>query len=781
MVKADKLLIQLECHWFFILSIVVAWLLLLENKTELFAFIFCLVLLRILCLKRPLVLLFAIGCLLGVSCRLHQINSSRAAERLLPLNGNTETVQLVVLPDQVTQTESYLSGKARLKLKGEEKFETSIIFTYWFQPEDRWQSYPFTESVTAIEGEGIFNYPESARNFGGFDYRAYLQDQAIIWQLTLSNIGKVSVIEPEGLSYWSVARMKLTRFLRCMAHYDLVALHNKLLFNLESESYKKYKVEFAMLGILHYFSISGFHLNYLRRYFNEGLLRIGVDPSGSFCITAVLLFFYACLIAWPIGVVRSMGVYYSRSFLTYFNLSFSHMDVMAIVCLILLFFNPYLLHNLGFVFSFLMSFLLAIQKGEGKEQKETSFDNLFMCLLFSWPLLLNTRFEWNVMQLLILLLLGCVFEKWIMPGMLLLTLLLILGQWFSICEEVVICLSNLFAWCWEKLSFSWLMDMTNFVHGIASPWEILLLLVGATYWVYERPIKPIKAYLAVMMVYLFVFFILPLCDLSTRLTVIDVGQGDALLYQPAFKQGAWLIDTGGKRLWQGNQQIQEDFADKNLLPALKAQGVSRLRGVVITHPDIDHVGHIIRLAEKVPIESIFISQYTEEDPFWQAIKGKLSSYTDIYVIRPGGMTHLADGALSLFSLKGDGALSANDTSLLCLFRIHHQTLLNMGDLSTEQEVVLMETFPDLRADILKIGHHGSRTSTSESLLRHLRVKVAFISAGVDNSYGHPHSEVIKRLENQQVKYYSTHSEGAIQLRYHPWWGWSLKTALAFDK
>ena len=151
------------------------------------------------------------------------------------------------------------------------------------------------------------------------------------------------------------------------------------------------------------------------------------------------------------------------------------------------------------------------------------------------------------------------------------------------------------------------------------------------------------------------------------------------------------------------------------------------------------------------------------------------------MIRPGGMTHLADGALSLFSLKGDGALSANDTSLLCLFRIHHQTLLNMGDLSTEQEVVLMETFPDLRADILKIGHHGSRTSTSESLLRHLRVKVAFISAGVDNSYGHPHSEVIKRLENQQVKYYSTHSEGAIQLRYHPWWGWSLKTALAFDK
>ncbi|MBG9981009.1 DNA internalization-related competence protein ComEC/Rec2 [Facklamia sp. DSM 111019] len=781
MVKIDKFFSQLEYHWFFILSMVVAWLLLIENKTEIFALIFGVILLRIWYLKRPLVLLLTLACLFGISFRVYKINSNRAAEKLLHLDEQADTVQLMIQPDQVTQTETYLSGKAWLKLKGEEKFERPIIFTYWFQSNDRWQSYPFTERITVIEGEGSFSYPDSARNFGDFDYRTYLQDQAIIWQLEMAKIEKVSDIQPEGLSSWPIIRMKLTRFLRRLAHYDLVALHNKLLFNLESETYKKYKLKFAMLGILHYFSISGFHLNYLRRHFNEGLLRIGVDPTGAFYITVVFLFFYACLISWPIGVVRSLGVYYSRSFLAYFNLSFSHMDVMAIVCLMTLFFNPFLLHNLGFVFSFLMSFLLVIQKDNGKESKENSFDNLFMCLLFSWPLLLNTRFEWNVMQLLVLVLLGWVFEKWIMPGMLVLTILLILGQWFSICDEVIFCLSNLFSYCWESVSLSWLMDMTNFVHGIASPWEILLLLGGAIYWVYERPTKPRKAYLAVAVTYILVFFIFPLCDLSTRLTVIDVGQGDALLFQTSFKQGAWLVDTGGKRSWQGDQQIQEGFADKNLLPALKAQGISSLRGVIITHPDIDHVGNIIQLAEKIPIDSIFVSQYTEGDPFWQTIQGKLPSSTKICVIRPGEMTHLAGGAISIFSLKEERALSANDTSLLCLIRIQHHTLLNMGDLSTEQELVLIKEYPDLRADMLKVGHHGSRTSTSENLLRHLQVKLAFISAGVDNSYGHPHSEVIDRLENQQVKFYSTHSEGAIQLKYHPWWGWSLKTALAVDK
>jgi competence protein ComEC len=207
---------------------------------------------------------------------------------------------------------------------------------------------------------------------------------------------------------------------------------------------------------------------------------------------------------------------------------------------------------------------------------------------------------------------------------------------------------------------------------------------------------------------------------------INVGQGDATLVS---SQGrSLLIDTGGVK--------QFDIAKEVLIPYFLKQRIRQLDYLIITHDDYDHNGGVSSLIKHFRVKKIIMTSFK---PF-QLGRMMISNYQQYWL-----------------SLVED-----NERSLMVGIEWLDCRWLVMGDATVKTEELLLNNFPDLKANILRVGHHGSNTSTSNRLLNQLDVKHAVISSGGGNRYGHPHHEVIQRLHANGIRIRRTDIEGTIR-------------------
>lgn len=211
-----------------------------------------------------------------------------------------------------------------------------------------------------------------------------------------------------------------------------------------------------------------------------------------------------------------------------------------------------------------------------------------------------------------------------------------------------------------------------------------------------------------------------------EVTFLNVGQGDCILLQAPFNQYNIMIDIPSTK----NQNI----AEKIVVPYLKSIGVHHLDTLILTHDDLDHAGGEKQLKELITVNQTITSH---ED-------------VDFYKIK-----------LQSLNTKHE---EENANSLVYYLNIHGLTYLFMGDALKSNEVEMIESYPTIQADILKVGHHGSKTSTDPLFLQQLRCKMAIISAGYQNFYGHPHEETLQTLEKYQVKSMITFNQGACKIK-----------------
>ncbi len=215
---------------------------------------------------------------------------------------------------------------------------------------------------------------------------------------------------------------------------------------------------------------------------------------------------------------------------------------------------------------------------------------------------------------------------------------------------------------------------------------------------------------------------------SSEVSFINVGQGDAILIRGG--ETAVLVDTGGNAF--------VDIATEVLVPFFRKVGVRELDAVIITHGDMDHDGALPSLYDNFPIREII--RETWQFPF-------------------------EIGDFVFENLNNYGLSGENESSLVLLLRdFLGKDWLLMGDAPSEVERRIIEDHPDLRADILKVGHHGSSTSTSLPFLLQVGPKEAIVSVGAGNRYGHPDEEVIRRLGEAGVRVRRTDLEGTITYR-----------------
>lgn len=234
-----------------------------------------------------------------------------------------------------------------------------------------------------------------------------------------------------------------------------------------------------------------------------------------------------------------------------------------------------------------------------------------------------------------------------------------------------------------------------------------------------------------------------------RVHYIDVGQGDSILVQ--YKNHNILIDAG------------ENGCGDNIVKYLKKQGISSLDYMIATHPHSDHIGGMDEVIKKIPAKEVFMTRFSE------AMTPTTKSYTSLlYAVSESDarLTAPKDGqkiqwdefVLTFMVPKADYE-NLNNMSIVVRVDYKGGSYLFTGDAEKEREKELLSSEMNLKADILKAGHHGSSTSSSPDFIRAVSPKTSVISCGKDNDYGHPNKKTLEVLSGCKV--YRTDRSGTI--------------------
>lgn len=251
-----------------------------------------------------------------------------------------------------------------------------------------------------------------------------------------------------------------------------------------------------------------------------------------------------------------------------------------------------------------------------------------------------------------------------------------------------------------------------------------------------------------------------------RATVLDVGQGDATLIDLPNGE-LWLVDGGG------TVGSPVDPGERVILPTLRARRRERLDVVILSHPHPDHFLGLLSVLKTVPVRELWDTGQGEAH-------GAGPAYAELFAVarERGTIIRRPEELCGVYALPGGARVSvlapcpsyvpergANDNSFVIKLTYGERSMLLMGDAEETLEHDLVRRLRhELSSDVLKVGHHGSRTSSSEALLSQVRPRFATVSTGLRNRFGHPHAEAIKRLDRYGVVTLRTDRWGSLMLR-----------------
>ncbi|MCC6198807.1 MBL fold metallo-hydrolase [Candidatus Nomurabacteria bacterium] len=246
-------------------------------------------------------------------------------------------------------------------------------------------------------------------------------------------------------------------------------------------------------------------------------------------------------------------------------------------------------------------------------------------------------------------------------------------------------------------------------------------------------------------------------ETRARVSMLDIGQGDSFLIDMSNGEQL-LIDTGGS-----------DGAVLQQLAEVMETGDRFIDVILITHPDMDHVGGLVAILRRYDVGALLTSEVSaHDDAFAPILSSAEKDGIPLYYVRKGtriAFDHTGFAFLEiLFPDRDTTEWETNTASAVSLLHLGEKKLLFMGDSPESIETFLRRSEPKIEnIDVLKLGHHGSNTSSSQAFLEYTHPKLALISAGRNNRYGHPHQEVLDRLMKIGIPFVSTQTAGTYTL------------------
>ena len=580
-------------------------------------------------------------------------------------------------------------------------------------------NYSFGDKIY-IEGE--ISVPNNNTIPNNFNYKDYLYHKYIYY---IIKIDKIKIISKNDNIFLNIKNSIYKRIDTIKYNDYLYAFILGKSYYIDSEVLNNYKIN----GITHLFALSGLHVSMFSSIILFILKKIKLSEKLSYFITSLFLIFFAFIASFTPSIVRSVLFFILSSINNVYYLYIKPKYLLYIVFSILIFINPFYIYDTGFILSFCISFFILLFNEKNKINNNLLSILVISILstLSSLPIIINMSYEINI--------LGFINNLFFIPYV----------------TYIVFPLSIIVVFI-SKLSFilNFLIIIMEYVSKVSSnifniklifP-KMSLFLIIIYYVLLILIVKKINLK-KIFIIYLSFLYFRCNFDKNNYVYFIDVGQGDSALIVTKNNKSI-LIDTGGKV--GSNYSLMKS----NVIPFFKSIGIRKLDYLFITHGDYDHAGYGIDLVNNFNAKNRFTN------------KGKYNSLEKKLNIKSFNNSYIKIDNVEIYSLNSKLYNNENSDSLVLLVIIDNYKLLFMGDASINTEKDIMNNYDIGDVFILKVGHHGSKTSSSEEFINSVNPKYSIISVGKNNKFGHPNKEVLDNLSNSKI--YRTDIDGSIMFK-----------------
>lgn len=580
-------------------------------------------------------------------------------------------------------------------------------------------NYSFGDKVY-IKGE--ISVPNNNTIPNNFNYKDYLYHKYIYY---IIKIDKIKMISKNDNIFLNIKNSIYKRIDKIKYNNYLYAFILGKSYYIDSEVLNNYKIN----GITHLFALSGLHVSMFSSIILFILKKIKLSEKLSYFITSLFLIFFAFIASFTPSIVRSVLFFILSSINNVYYLYVKPKYLLYIVFSILIFINPFYIYDTGFILSFCISFFILLFNEKNKINNNLLSILVISILstLSSLPIIINMSYEINI--------LGFINNLFFIPYV----------------TYIVFPLSIIVVFI-SKLSFilNFLIIIMEYISKVSSnilnvklifP-KMSLFLIIIYYVLLILIVKKINLK-KIFIIYLSFLYFRCNFDKNNYVYFIDVGQGDSALIVTKNNKSI-LIDTGGKV--GSNYSLMKS----NVIPFFKSIGIRKLDYLFITHGDYDHAGYGIDLVNNFNVKNRFTN------------KGKYNSLEKKLNIKSFNNSYIKIDNVEIYSLNSKLYNNENSDSLVLLVIIDNYKLLFMGDASINTEKDIMNNYDIGDVFILKVGHHGSKTSSSEEFINNVNPKYSIISVGKNNKFGHPNKEVLDNLSNSKI--YRTDIDGSIMFK-----------------
>ncbi|MDR9853093.1 ComEC/Rec2 family competence protein [Paenibacillus sp. VCA1] len=703
---------------------------------------------------------------------------------------------------------------------------------------------------------GTLELPGNARNFGGFDYAAYLRTQHIHWLFKVKGTQNAQVSPPA--SPWSAlmifrwndgARSGLGDKLGQIFREPHAGYMKGLLIGMQDDIDPETYSQFSQLGLTHILAISGMHVAVFvaSLLFLFSLLKM--TREKALLLTMLLIPVYVLISGVSPSVVRAgimgmIGLYAARK-----GWLKDGMNVLAAAALLMMLWNPYYLLSVSFQLSFLVTAGLMVYVPLMSKllrflpkRIAGALNVTLVAQLVSFPL---TVYYFNQFSLL-----SFAANFVLVPFITFVTLPL--GAVSLLLGWIWLPAGKAAGWVTEFTS-DWTFRLVRWLNGFpqfVTIWKSPSLAWIAAYFVFMYLILYLASRLAgsrsripagivedetaelggtgrsidagnapnnkkmrmaltgIMLAFLFLIYweYRPtFLNGAGLVQFLDVGQGDGILITTPEGRNI-LVDGGGtvnfRKPADGWKERKKPFevGAKVVVPLLKQRGIHRLDAVIVTHGDQDHAGGLQAVLEQIPVKAfLFNGTLAGTKAFDKLMDTALKRRIPVYAVhqgmklKPDRHTELAFISPLMDDTEQEEVpveKSQNHVSVAFVLTMNERRLLFTGDMDKAAEEAVLEwtarssqtamtaaasdaagtmtaKVSQAGIDVIKIAHHGSKSSSGEDWLHYWKPKAAVISAGVNNLYGHPHAEVVQRIEDEGAELFRTDQNGEVQMLIRP--------------
>lgn len=659
------------------------------------------------------------------------------------------------------------------------------------------QAYTTDASVAkigmCIRINGKLDYYDHSRNHGEFDAYAYYHNRGYLFALRESHILEYSKEYNRLAWVLHLLRHRCEKILDEIYGVEDASILKAMLLGVKEELDSEIKESFQKNGIAHILAISGLHISFLCMAVYNALIGVGISMRISIVVSEIMLVVYVIMVGFSPSAFRASLMFSVFLISKILKRSYDLITAMSASSIVILLINPGYIFDTSFQLSFLaiiavgffgnkyinnMRYLKKIMKKRVSVTLKDRLYNVFVSgflnsfviscwvYLITLPAILSCYYETAIYSVLLNLL--------VIPLM----PVLLIGAVGSIIMTRVVNFGGVILGQFVKSILNLYKEMCRILEGLGTlrynfgkPGLIsviifyVLMIIICMYRGRKREL--VATISLVIAIFLVTFRFNP----YPRIHMLDVGQGDCIIY---------MNGKGGTYIFDGGSSSKSNVGKKRIIPFLKYYGIKEIEGIFLSHPDVDHTNGILQLIEESKKECIRIKNIYV---YSNSLKG--NEYSDLLKLSDDlgcnlcGINRgyeLSEGNLNircLYPTEENVQMSSNDSSLVLLLRYKEFSFLEMADAETfsEKRIMELEKTGNISGidgnisgiDVLKVGHHGSSSSSGKDFVSAISPKVALISAGKKNRYGHPHKETMETLSESGAVALQTKDMGEIEI------------------